>query len=360
MKKIILLSLAWLAQMLCMAQEPSNIIVVTLDGMRWQEIFNGADSTLLNNSAFRSKDSLLMYKKFYSENREERRKQLMPFLWNSVVPNGLILGNRSYNNKVDVKNKYWFSYPGYNEIFTGYPDTLVNSNEYIPNPNQNVLSFLNITSAYKNKVAVFASWNAFRRIFNSAKSGLPVFDGFADVTNVKDPKMELLNSIQDLLPDLYDGAERLDAVTGLMAIEYIKSKHPRIIYVSLGETDEWAHAGKYDFYLEAARYNDELIKMIWETVQSDPFYKNKTTLLITTDHGRGLAEKWTSHNNSIPNSNEIWIAAMGNKIARFGEVKKPMQLYQQQLAQTISFLAGLKFTADHVIAPKIDLLFDQK
>jgi hypothetical protein len=144
-----------------------------------------------------------------------------------------------------------------------------------------------------------------------------------------------------------------------MAIEYMKTNHPRVLYVSMGETDEWAHAGKYDYYLEAARYNDELIRMIWETVQSDPFYKNNTTLLITTDHGRGIGDKWTSHNNSIPRSNEIWMAAFGNRIPRLGEVKRPMQVYQEQIAQTIAYLAGLKFTANHEVAPKIDLFFSK-
>lgn len=325
--------------------------------MRWQEVFNGADTAILNNKTYRTKDSLLLYDKFFSDTNEGRRARLMPFLWKTIVPRGVIFGNRTYNNKVDVKNRYWFSYPGYNEIFTGYPDTLVNSNEYKSNPNDNVLSFLNATKGYKNTVAVFASWNAFKRIFNSVKTSLPVNDGFDALKEITNPQVAVLNSIERLLPDLYDGAERLDAVTGLTAIEYLKSKHPKILYVSLGETDEWAHAGKYDYYLEAARYNDEIIKLIWDTVQSDPFYKNNTTLLITTDHGRGKGNEWTSHNNSISFSNEIWIAAMGKNIARQGEIKKPMQIYQEQIAQSIAFLAGIIFAANHVVAPKIDQLF---
>ena len=65
---------------------------------------------------------------------EERRKLLMPFFWNTIAKQGQVYGNRRYSNNVNTANKYWFSYPGYNEIFTGYPDTAVNSNEYPPTP----------------------------------------------------------------------------------------------------------------------------------------------------------------------------------------------------------------------------------
>lgn len=62
---------------------------------------------------------------------------------------------------------------------------------------------------------------------------------------------------------------------------------PRVLYIAYGETDEWAHAGQYRFYLDAAKQVDAWIKKIWEFVQTDPQYKNKTALLITVDHGRG-------------------------------------------------------------------------
>ena len=75
--------------------------------------------------------------------QQERRQKLMPFFWNTIATKGMLFGNRTIGNKVDVANPHWFSYPGYNEILTGYPDTAINSNEYPPNPHTNVFAFLN-------------------------------------------------------------------------------------------------------------------------------------------------------------------------------------------------------------------------
>ena len=62
---------------------------------------------------------------------------------------------------------------------------------------------------------------------------------------------------------------------------------PRVLYIMLGEGDEWAHAGRYDLYLDATFRADRFIARIWDTLQSMPEYANQTTLLVTTDHGRG-------------------------------------------------------------------------
>ena len=118
-----------------------NIILITTDGLRWQEVFNGMDTAIAHNPKFIQYDSAYLYKNYWSSNANERRKLLMPFLWNTIETQGQVYGNRAFDNKVDVANPYWFSYPGYNEIFTGYPDTLVNSNDYKPNPNKTVLEF---------------------------------------------------------------------------------------------------------------------------------------------------------------------------------------------------------------------------
>ncbi|MCP9750748.1 hypothetical protein [Ferruginibacter sp. HRS2-29] len=356
-KKLLLLLFSFACVFPSFSQQ-GNVILITMDGMRWQEIFTGADTSLLNSKKFTSQDSLTLVKKYAQPDANDRRKMLMPFLWNTIAKDGQIYGNRKYNNFVNVKNRYWFSYPGYNEIFTGYPDTLVNSNKFPANYNENILEFINKQPAYKNKVASFGSWDAFRRILNKERSGIYINDGFDDVPADKSsPAMDVLNKAQHLLPAIYGSEERLDAMTGLMALEYMKLKHPKVLHISLGETDEFAHEGKYDYYLEAAQHNDAIIRLIWEQVQSDPFYKNNTTLLLTTDHGRGLNDLWTSHWSDVPNSNEIWFAVIGKNIAAKGEMKNEGQLYQQQFAQTIAYLTGIEFKTNHPVGEKISILF---
>ena len=111
-----------------------NLIIVTLDGMRWQEIFGGIDSQIVVNHKF-TRDSASVTGLFGASERNERRKKLFPFLWGTVAVQGQLYGDRLNGSEVNNANPYKFSYPGYNEIFTGYPDTNVNSNDKIKNPN---------------------------------------------------------------------------------------------------------------------------------------------------------------------------------------------------------------------------------
>ena len=84
--------------------------------------------------------------------------------------------------------------------------------------------------------------------------------------------------------------EPFDPIPFYTALEYLKEKKPRILYLSLGETDDWAHAGNYTEYLNAAHRADDYVRDLWETVQSMPEYRGSTTLIFSPDHGRGKAQ----------------------------------------------------------------------
>lgn len=340
------------------SQTAENIIIITTDGFRWQEVFTGMDSAIANNPKFNQGDSAEIYKKYWADDLAERRKKLLPFLWSVIEKNGQIYGNRNYDNKVDNANPYWFSYPGYNEIFTGYPDTAINSNSFPPNPNTTLLEFLNKLSKYKNKVAAFGAWDAFDRILNEERGKFPVYSAFDKTGGTTASVTE--QTINKLMQDSYrpfGDEEVLDVFTHYGAMNYLQSKKPKVLYISYGETDEWAHSGRYKDYLDAAHMVDKWIKDIWDYVQRDPFYKNKTAIFITTDHGRGdlKKEEWTSHNNKIKDSYQIWFAAMGPGIKAKGEVKASQQLYQKQFAQTMAAILGLNFRCEHPVAEKIEL-----
>jgi hypothetical protein len=325
-------------------------------------VFKGMDSAIANNKRFNQGDSAYIFEKYWSNDESERRKKLLPFLWSAVSSKGQLYGNRTYNNKVDNANPYWFSYPGYSEIMTGYPDTAINSNEYAPNPHVTVLEFLNRQSKLKGRVAAFGAWEAFNRILNEQRSGFPVIAAY-DATGGKTPTPnQKIRNV--MLADSYKpwhDHECLDVFTHYAAIEELKIKKPRVLYIAYGETDEWAHSGDYRFYLEAAHQVDAWIKSIWDFVQSDPQYKNKTALFITTDHGRGdaIKKEWTSHGNSIKDAYQIWFAAMGPNVVAKGEVKEDMQLYQKQFAQTIAKLMGNTFKANHPIAEEIKTVINK-
>jgi bisphosphoglycerate-independent phosphoglycerate mutase (AlkP superfamily) len=144
-------------------------------------------------------------------------------------------------------------------------------------------------------------------------------------------------------------------LTYLSAREYIKEKHPRVVFLSLGETDEYAHEGRYEMYLQKASEADRMIGELWQWVQSTAYYRNNTTFLITTDHGRGSkSSKWQRHGEFIQGSSQVWMALIGPGIAAEGEIKKKQQHYLAQVAQTISLLVGENFPETGV-APALAL-----
>ena len=363
MKKVFFLLFLHFTINLSAQLKTENIIIITLDGFRWQEVFKGMDSAIANNPKFNQGDSEYIFKKYWRDNVNERRKALMPFLWNTIASDGQIAGNRFFGNKVNNANPFWFSYPGYSEIFTGYADTSINSNSYPPNPNVTVLEFLNKQPKLKGKVAAFCAWNAFDRILNEQRAKIPVISAFDTVGGPKPTRNEkLINAMLKDSHKPWGEDECFDVFTHYGAIEYLKTKRPKVLYIAYGETDEWAHSGFYRSYLDAGFQIDAWINEIWNFVQSDSKYKNKTTLLITTDHGRGdkIKDEWTSHNNKIQGADEIWFAAIGPDSPNRGEIKDNVQLYQQQFAQSIAQLMGYTFEAGHPIADKIYYLFKMR
>ena len=227
----------------------------------------------------------------------------------------------------------------------------------MPNPHTNIFAFLNAQPAYKNKVAAFGAWDAFDRILNEKVSGFPVINGFESITQLlQDP---VAVSIGQGLKDSYKPfkeVECLDVYTHQQAMHYLQTKKPKALYISYGETDEWAHHAQYRDYLDAAHQVDAWIAQIWKWVQATPGYKDNTYILVTTDHGRGFNEAWTDHGADVNGASSIWFALMGpglQKIGPLGEQTQKGQFYQKQLAATMTKLMGKPFVASHPIGSAI-------
>ncbi len=328
-------------------RKTENVFLITLDGLRWQELFSGADSSLNSDEDYVENTNELK-ELFWADDAEERRRKLMPFFWSKIATEGQLYGNRWNNSKVNCTNNMWFSYPGYNEILTGFSDDVrITSNDKIPNPNQTILEFVNGHEEFRGKVAAFGSWDVFPFIINEERSKVPVNAGFEKSTdNLLTEKEIFLNRLQDDVPSPW-GSVRLDAFTHHYANEYLRKNNPKLLYIAYGETDDFAHDGAYDHYLKSARRTDEFIKELWQYVQSTPQYKDKTTFIITTDHGRGTEPKeaWKHHGNKIHNAGEVWIAVLGPDSSPKGE-NLPGQYYQNQVAKTVAWLLNLDYDVD--------------
>jgi len=331
---------------------PRNIFIITTDGLRWQEVFTGADSALLHNPSH-VRDTSILAQQYWDTTGGLRRQKLMPFFWNVIAKKGQLYGNRLLNSKVDVANFYKISYPGYNEIFTGYADNRFLPNIPVANSNTNILEFLNQQKEYAGKVVAFGSWTIFPYILNENRSKFPVNSGYENLDE-SDSTNTLINKLQEGVASKNN--TRHDDLTYAGAKEYIEQNHPKVAFIGFGETDHFAHQGKYDMYLQRANDVDRMIAELWYYVQTDPFYKNNTLFIITTDHGRGSKPStWWTHSFLTKGSGEAWLAVLGPDIAPMGEMKDSPKIYQKQIAATVAMLLDEHFEANHPVAKPISL-----
>lgn len=328
------------------ARKTKHVVLVMTDGLRWQEVFRGAEESLMTKENGAVADVPGLRKQYWRDTPQARREALMPFLWSVIAEGGQIYGNRDQESDAYVTNGKNFSYPGYNETLCGFPDPRIDSNDKVPNPNVTVLEWLNQKSAYKNKVAAFAAWDVFPFIFNAPRARIPVNAGYDQFTEVSvTPRLDLLNRLKAEMPRVWEG-EPFDAIPFHTTLEDVQERKPKVLYLSLGETDEWAHAGKYREYLDAAHRADAYLKKLWETLQAMPEYKGSTTLIFSPDHGRGGAPvEWKSHGEKIPDSKYIWMAFIGPDTPAMGERKSIPAVTQNQIAATLAALLGEDYNA---------------
>jgi len=323
-----------------------NVFLITTDGLRWQEVFTGADESLLNKTNGGVRDVEALRKECWRATPEERRKALLPFLWSEVAMKGQIFGNRAKGSDAHITNTRKFSYPGYNEFLTGVADARIDSNKRIPNANTNVFEWLNARPGFRGKVAAVVNWDVIPWILNTERSRLPAWTGFplpptAPAIKVS-PELDAL--LRDTTP-LWDNII-LDSFTARAAVDYVKHEKPRAFYLAFGETDEWAHEGRYDYVLHAARNVDRFIQRLWEIAQSLPAYREKTTFIIATDHGRGDGPRaWRDHGEKVDGAENIWIAVIGPDTPPLGERTHCAPVTQSQIAATVAEFLGEDYCA---------------
>lgn len=326
-----------------------NVILITTDGYRWQEMFRGVDADMMTTgNAVENKQRLLS--EYDAPTTEARRARLMPFFWDYVEKNGQIYGNRDKGSVARVTNKMWFSYPGYNEMIAGFADDArINSNRPIPNHNEHVFEWLAKKPGIDGSAVAVTGWDCFSAIFNTTRCGFPVdigcreFNPSGEIT----PGMEMLNTVRATITWRAKG-EAFDATVFPMYMEYLKSRKPRISFINLAETDSWGHEGSYEKYLQSAHRTDGYLKELWNQLQSMPEYKDNTTIIFTTDHGRGDSDQspkaWNSHSKDIRGSDSIFVAVWGPDTPAKGEITEG-EVTQAQIAATVASALGYDYNA---------------
>jgi hypothetical protein len=118
--------------------------------------------------------------------------------------------------------------------------------------------------------------------------------------------------------------------------------------------------------LAALERADDYLRQVWDLIQSDPYYRDQTTLMVSTDHGRGAEplSAWREHAGKryfdlnptyqpqynatgVIGSGEVWIAALGPKIERKRAAAYSLQncAYSAQIASSALTALGLDWRA---------------
>lgn len=325
-----------------------NVVLVVTDGLRWQEVFGGADSLLLFGDPARTGgDTSEIRRDFWRPSAGERRAALLPFMWGTIGRRGQLFGNLNVGSRVLVTNRLNFSYSGYNEMLAGFVDSLIDSNEFGTNPNVTVFEWLNQREEYRGTVAAFATWDVFDDIFARERSGIVMHTGWMR------PYPAPRDAHDSILNRLYATTHRewrnnaWDGFMHAVMLRHLRVEHPRVMFVGYGETDEWAHQGRYDRYLRSARRVDAFLAELWSFFQSHPDYRGQTTMIVTTDHGRGrTVEDWTNHGADVPGAEEMWLGIIGPDTPALGERAGVRPVIQSQIASTLAAFLGIDYRGE--------------
>lgn len=294
------------------AEPTRNVVLVTIDGVRWQEIFGGVDPRL-------AEDAHLPL------HREGSRDALLPNVRRLFFEEGTVLGDPRLGGGIFASGPHYVSMPGYLEILTG-ATTPCHGNDCGVHPASTLLDDVRTAepaSAERDAVAAFTSWEALGPV---AAGDL----GHAVVSSGR--------GANDAMP-AYPGNQsyRPDRVTSTLAIDELMQHRPRFLWVSLGDTDEWAHRHDYRGYLDALRFADGFLGELAAHLDEMGDYGAHTAILVTTDHGRDAG--FADHGG--PDSAKVWLLARGASIAPRGAVATSSPRHLRDVAPTVRALLGL-------------------
>lgn len=331
-----------------LAQKTRTVVLIVSDGLRWQEVFTGADPLLLdpkNGGNWAAEDELK--RKYWRDDPHERRRLVFPFIWGTVAAQGQIFGNRMLGSDAHVTNGYAFSYPGYNEMSVGFPNKDITSNEFGPNPNMTVFEWLNRSPGLAGKVAVYGTWSTYADIFNEPRSHLVMQAGWSPPAKSGDASKDALLARLFATSTRFDEEDVDNSLLQVELLDYVRTGQPRVLFVGYGETDNWAHQGRYDLVLDSAHRMDGFVQELWDTMQSMPQYRGSTTFIITADHGRGSGRvQWKEHGVEQKGSENVWIAVIGPDTPALGERKHIAAVTQAQIAATVAAFIGKDYRKD--------------
>lgn len=258
----------------------NRFVLITLDGVRWQEIFNGIDASKTSNI----------------ENSE-----FLPNINKYVFQQGIAIGKDS---NFIASGPNHISLPGYLELTRGHPSFSCQSNDC-----DNIKKEETIFDIFQTG-AVFSSWEKICLTVDMEKivanCGRNIRSPLWNASKEKDLKD---------FPEYWDEEYRPDFLTFLAAEKFLIKYNPDLTWISFGDTDEWAHAGNYNEYISSMQEIDKYIGILISILLKDK--DSEYTILITADHGRN---QFFNHHGSDKESERNWLLMYGKHIPSKGNV----------------------------------------
>jgi hypothetical protein len=248
-----------------------HVIIVVIDGPRYSETWG--DSTHAN----------------------------IPHRW-SLLEQG-VFAEKFYNNGTTFTN------PGHTAVSTGNYDPVANDGSELPHNPTIFQTWRKTTQEPSTKACLIASKDKIHFLSNSSAAGY---------TDMWRPYSDCGVNGNGT------GGHRSDAVTQQHLLSALKKYQPHLVIVNFKDPDTYAHAGNYAGYINGIQQTDAYIAELWNYLQSDPYYRDKTTLIVTNDHGRHTTN-FVSHGDGCDGCRHIELFALSPDFKQNAVVHTPYQ-----------------------------------
>ncbi len=273
------------------AYQTQNVVILLIDGPRYSETWGDP-----SHSNIPVRDSLSQF--------------------------GVLLTN--FRNQGET-----FTIPGHTAICTGFYQSVANDGSQLPARPSIFQYWLKNTGDPYTKCCIIGS-----------KDKLHV------LSNCVDPEFH------NLYRPFFDcgvngdgtGGYRSDSITLNRALDALTNKQPRLMLVAFKDPDYYGHLSDSVNYINAIRKTDQYVGVIWNFIQNDPHYKDKTTLIVTNDHGRhlnGVQNGFTSHGDDCEGCRHIELFALSPDFKKNVQINTPYE--QLDISATIRELMHFPF-----------------
>ncbi len=312
------------------------VVLVVLDGVRWQEVFEGVDPEIARRQGLGASEVV-------------GASALMPTLHEVLIARGVAIGAPGHGAEMRASGPNYVSLPGYTEILTGRTPTECRDNACASVTTPTLADELALEQATNPRgpsepAAVIASWESLERAASSGLGDVLVSAGRHaghGLERLGDGEGEraLLAEASRSSAAPGTGDFRPDRFTADIALRYLATRQPRFLFLGLGEPDEYAHQDDYRGYLDSLRAADRTLARLVDTLARMGERGKKTSVFVTTDHGRSNA--FRDHGGFAPESGRVWLVASGGQVAEKGLVdsREPHRL--ADIAPTLRALLGL-------------------